>query len=154
MFAPPSTSIVDVRLTCAYDALSRLRPKSRGYPTSRVTLSITEGKYVSSASRKTEGPAILDVGGVGKVGVGLKGNLNGAWGERGRACVWVMWLMMDPAGNGVGAGGGSVGGRLVAYVVGTTALVGGAVPSWGMEGMTAWTSWEMLVLQVAIELGW
>jgi hypothetical protein len=147
---PPSISVIDVCLTCAYNALLCLRPKTQGYPATWVTLSITEGKYVSSTSCKTEGPAVLDVGSVGKVGVGLKGNSNGAWGERGQACVWVMWLIMDPAGNGIGVGGGSAGGRSVAYVVGTTALVGGAVPLWGMEGTTVWTSWEMLLLQAAI----
>ena len=84
MFAPPSINERAVRLTCTYDEPSLLRPKTLGEPTTRVMLSITEGKLGSSASRKIEGPCVLYVGDGTEEEVGSHGNSNGRAGEQGQ----------------------------------------------------------------------
>ncbi len=58
MFPTPSISVVDVCLTWTYNVLLLLRQNTRGDLTTRVMLSITEGKFGSSASRKTKAPVL------------------------------------------------------------------------------------------------
>jgi hypothetical protein len=84
MFAPPSINEQAVRLTCTYIEPSLLRPKTLGELTTRVMLSITEGKLGSSASHKIEGPCILYVGDGTEEEVGSHGNSNGLAGEQGQ----------------------------------------------------------------------
>ncbi len=79
---PLSMSIVDVRLTWTYDVLLLLRPNMQGDPTTQVMLSIIEGKFGSSTSRKTKVPGLY-VHGEKKEGIGLEGNSNGVVGKHG-----------------------------------------------------------------------
>ena len=106
IFAPPSISKQEVRLTCTNDEPSLLRPNTLGAPTTLVTLSMTKGKSGSCASRVVEGPTV----GVGGGRDGVHGNSKGHVGERGWVGPWTMWSMREPAGRAGEAGGGSAGG--------------------------------------------
>jgi len=107
-----------------------MRPKTRGDPTTRVTLSMTEGKSGRSATRRTEG-TVLYVDGLGG-GPGSNGNSNGVDGERGRVVFWSRWAHREPAGT---SRGGSAGGGEASWLSGGVGVgAGGVVFGGGSSG--------------------